>query len=125
MATATTNERRTVVRGLGEIALRVNNLGAMQKFYEEVMCLPLMTRFPNVAFYKIADATADTSKFSPSSTAQGVPVIAGRMQQLPLSTTSRSRLLSLISQTKKRDWRRWDSMSKPPNTHGCIGARFM
>ena len=55
MATATTNERRTVVRGLGEIALRVNNLGAMQKFYEEVMGLPLMTRFPNVAFYKIAD----------------------------------------------------------------------
>ena len=55
MATATTNERRTVVRGLGEIALRVNNLDAMQKFYEEVMCLPLMTRFPNVAFFKIAD----------------------------------------------------------------------
>src|SRR5438876_370890 len=55
MATATTNERRTVVRGLGEIALRVNNLDAMHKFYEEVMCLPLMTRFPNVASFKIAD----------------------------------------------------------------------
>jgi hypothetical protein len=35
-ATSTTIGRRTSVRGLGEIALRVNNLDAMQKFYEEV-----------------------------------------------------------------------------------------
>ena len=32
-----------MVRGLGEIALRVNNLDTMQKFYEEVIGLPLMT----------------------------------------------------------------------------------
>jgi len=43
------------VRGLGEIALRVNNLDAMQRFYAEVIGLPLMTRFPNSAFFKIAD----------------------------------------------------------------------
>ena len=50
-----TNEKRTSVRGLGEIALRVNNLDAMQRFYEEVIGLPLMTRVPNCAFFKIAD----------------------------------------------------------------------
>jgi catechol-2,3-dioxygenase len=55
MAALTANERRTVVRGLGEVALRVNNLDAMQKFYEEVIGLPLMTRVPNCAFFKIAD----------------------------------------------------------------------
>jgi len=55
MASPTGNEKSTAVRGLGEIALRVNNLDAMQKFYEEVIGLPLMTRFPNVAFFKIAD----------------------------------------------------------------------
>jgi catechol-2,3-dioxygenase len=49
------NEKRTVVRGLGEIALRVNNLDAMQQFYEHVIGLPLMARFPNSAFFKIAD----------------------------------------------------------------------
>jgi catechol-2,3-dioxygenase len=43
------------VRALGEIALRVNNLDAMQKFYEEVIGLPVMTRVPNCAFFKIAD----------------------------------------------------------------------
>lgn len=55
MPSSFTNERRTVVRGLGEIAFRVNNLDAMQKFYEDVIGLPLMTRFPNSAFFKIAD----------------------------------------------------------------------
>jgi catechol 2,3-dioxygenase len=55
MAASTTSGRRTSVRGLGEVALRVNNLDAMQKFYEEVIGLPLMTRVPNCAFFKIAD----------------------------------------------------------------------
>ena len=54
MPSSTTNEKRTVVRGLGEIALRVNDLPAMQH-YEQVIGLPLMTRFPNSAFFKIAD----------------------------------------------------------------------
>jgi catechol-2,3-dioxygenase len=55
MPSSTSNEKRFSVRGLGEIALRVNNLDAVQKFYEEVICLPLMTRVPNCAFFKIAD----------------------------------------------------------------------
>ena len=55
MAATITNEKRTSVRGLGEIALRVNDLDAMQKFYEEVIGLALMTRVPNSAFFKIAD----------------------------------------------------------------------
>ena len=55
MATLAANKKRTSVRGLGEIALRVNNLDAMQKFYEQVIGLALMTRVPNCAFFKIAD----------------------------------------------------------------------
>ena len=55
MTTSATSENRTSVRGLGEIALRVNNLDAMQRFYEQVIGLPLMTRVPNCAFFKIAD----------------------------------------------------------------------
>ena len=52
---AIANLRPTVVRGLGEIALRVNDLAAMQHFYEQIIGLPLMTRFPNSAFFKIAE----------------------------------------------------------------------
>jgi catechol-2,3-dioxygenase len=50
-----TSEKRTSVRRLGEIALRVKNLDAVQKFYEEVMGLLLMKRFPNAAFFQIAE----------------------------------------------------------------------
>ena len=52
---AAANLKRAAVRGLGEIALRVNDLDAMQGFYEHVIGLPLMTRVPNCAFFKIAD----------------------------------------------------------------------
>jgi catechol-2,3-dioxygenase len=55
MTASTTSKRRTSVCGLGEIALRVNDLDAMQKFYEEVIGLPLMTRVPNCAFFRIAE----------------------------------------------------------------------
>ena len=55
MPSSNPKEKRTVVRGLGEVAFRVNNLDAMQEFYEEVLGLPLMTRVPNCAFFKIAD----------------------------------------------------------------------
>ncbi len=45
----------TRIKGLGEIALRVANLDAMQRFYTEVVGLPLLKRFPHAAFFKIAD----------------------------------------------------------------------
>lgn len=44
-----------VIRGLGEIALRVTNLDAMQSFYEQTIGLPLLKRFDHAAFFKIAD----------------------------------------------------------------------
>jgi catechol-2,3-dioxygenase len=55
MAASIANEKRRSVRGLGEIALRVNNMDAMQKFYEEVIGLPLMNRDSDSAFFKIAE----------------------------------------------------------------------
>jgi catechol-2,3-dioxygenase len=55
MASSNIGRKRPAVRGIGEIALRVNNLDVMQKFYEEVIGLPLMIRTPNSAFFKIAE----------------------------------------------------------------------
>ena len=43
---------------LGEIALRVEDLNGMQKFYEEVIGLELMKRFPDSVFFKIAEGFA-------------------------------------------------------------------
>ena len=46
------------IKALGEIALRVNDLDEMQRFYEEVIGLKLMRRFEKSAFFHIADGYA-------------------------------------------------------------------
>jgi catechol 2,3-dioxygenase-like lactoylglutathione lyase family enzyme len=46
------------IKGLGEIAFRVSELDKMQDFYERVIGLELMRRFPDVAFFRIADGVA-------------------------------------------------------------------
>jgi catechol-2,3-dioxygenase len=48
----------TVVRALGEVALRVNDLDEMQAFYGDVIGLELIKRFPQAAFFRIADGYA-------------------------------------------------------------------
>ena len=46
------------IRGLGEIALRVADLDRMQAFYQEVIGLELLRRFPRSAFFRLADGVA-------------------------------------------------------------------
>lgn len=53
-----TAKRNTAIRALGEIALRVNDLDRMQRFYEDVIGLELMKRFPFAAAFKIAEGYA-------------------------------------------------------------------
>jgi catechol 2,3-dioxygenase len=43
------------IKGLGEIALRVNDLGMMQRFYETVLGLEVMRRSENSVFFRITD----------------------------------------------------------------------
>ena len=47
--------QQPAVKALGEIALRVKDLDSMQRFYEEVIGLELIERFPNAVFFKIAE----------------------------------------------------------------------
>ena len=42
------------IKGLGEIALRVNDLDVMQKFYEHIIGLELMSRSEKSVFFRIA-----------------------------------------------------------------------
>ena len=49
------NRQSTAVKGLGEIALRVNDLDRMEKFYREVVGLEVFKRFPTAVFFHIAD----------------------------------------------------------------------
>jgi catechol 2,3-dioxygenase-like lactoylglutathione lyase family enzyme len=42
------------IKGLGEVALRVADLDAMQRFYEHAIGLALLRRFEKAAFFEIA-----------------------------------------------------------------------
>ena len=46
------------VRGLKEVALRVADLDRMQAYYEGVIGLELLRRFPRSAFFRLADGVA-------------------------------------------------------------------
>ena len=124
MPITTTRESRTKVCGLGEVALRVNSLDAMQQFYEEVIRLPLMTRVPNCAFFKVADgygghtqvlALFDRSK-SPGyrGTDAATSTIDHISFEIPLSDfeneLKRLRALGLDVETAEHAWVHWRSL---------------
>jgi catechol-2,3-dioxygenase len=44
-----------VIKGLGEVALQVQELDEMTRFYEDVVGLELMRRFPRSSFFRIAE----------------------------------------------------------------------
>ena len=43
------------IKGLGEIALRVQDLDAMQRFYEQVIGLEVLGRLERAVFFKLAE----------------------------------------------------------------------
>jgi catechol 2,3-dioxygenase-like lactoylglutathione lyase family enzyme len=49
------NKPNHVVKGLGEVSIRVKDLDAMQKFYEEVLGLEVLERGESQVFFKIAE----------------------------------------------------------------------
>ncbi len=51
-------ETKRAIQGLGEVALRVSDLDAMQRFYSDVIGLELMRCFPGSAFFCIAAGVA-------------------------------------------------------------------
>ncbi len=48
-------ERRSAVKSLGEVALRVNNLPEMRRFYQEVLGLEVLGAFGSAVLLRIAD----------------------------------------------------------------------
>jgi len=48
-------DQRLVVKSLGEVALRVNDLQLMKRFYQDVLGLEVLGEFATAALLKIAD----------------------------------------------------------------------
>ena len=49
------NKPNHLIKGLGEVSLRVKNLNAMQKFYEDMVGLEVLSRGESYVFFKIAE----------------------------------------------------------------------
>ena len=120
------NRRATAVKGLGEIALRVNDLGRMEKFYGEVIGLEVYKRFSTAVFFRLADGYKghpqalilfDRSKTPPGpqiheSTPHGVSQDRSTFDHLAFdidledyeSEHSRLKLLGLAVKTRTYDW---------------------
>ena len=47
--------KQRAIKGLAEIALRVNDLNKMTRFYEEVIGLEILERFDKTVFFRIAE----------------------------------------------------------------------
>ncbi len=47
--------QRSAVKSLGEVALRVNNLPEMRRFYQEVLGLEVLGAFSRAVLLRIAD----------------------------------------------------------------------
>jgi catechol-2,3-dioxygenase len=117
-----TSEKPTAVRGLGEV--RVKNLDAMQKFYEDVIGLPLMTRVADCAFLKIADGfgghtqvlalfdrSANPGYSAPAAQTSTIDHIAFEISIADFEgELTRLRALGLRVETAEHAWVRWRSL---------------
>ena len=127
MAALIANEKRASVRGLGEIALRVNNLDAMQKFYEEVVRLPLIARDTTCAFFKIAEGygghTQVLALFDRSQTPgySGTDAATSTIDHIAFEIAfadfagelTRLKALGLQVETAEHSWMHWRSLYVP------------
>ena len=90
------------IKGLGEVAFRVNNLAQMKRFYQDVLGLEVLGEFPTAVLLKIAEGygghTQVLGLFDRS-----VPVGPGE----PPLITLRLRSLSTTTNQKRNVWRLW------------------
>jgi catechol-2,3-dioxygenase len=109
----------TKVRALGEVALRVNDLAAMRRFYEDVLGLEVLGAFEHAVFYRLAPGHGGHTQVLVLF-ARGVPVSARASTVDHVAFTidreeldgERSRLEGLGLQVKlaTHDWVHWRSL---------------
>jgi catechol-2,3-dioxygenase len=109
----------SAVKAIGEVALRVNNLERMKRFYQEVLGFEVLGEFPNVALLKIAAGYAghtqvlglfdrSVSVDQERTTVDHIAFTIG----LPDYDSERQRLekLGLKVEVKDHEWVNWRSL---------------
>jgi catechol 2,3-dioxygenase-like lactoylglutathione lyase family enzyme len=112
--------RAPAVKALGEVALRVNNLERMKRFYQEVLGFEVLGEFPAAALLKIAAGYAghtqvlglfdrSVSVDQEKTTIDHIAFTIG----LPDYDSERNRLeaLGLQVEIKEHTWVKWRSLN--------------
>lgn len=114
----------SAIKGLGEIALRVRDLEAMQRFYQDVIGLELIQRFETSAFFKIADGhgghaqilalfdrSAEPGHAGPNSPTTTVDHFAFEIDRADFAAEKqRLERLGMTVQTTEHAWVHWRSL---------------
>jgi catechol-2,3-dioxygenase len=117
-------DHNRLIKALGEIALRVTDLDAMQRFYEEFVGLELMRRTDSAVFFKIAEGygghTQVLALFDRSSTPgyQGLNAATSTLDHIAFeisladfeSEKARLESLGLTVTTAEHAWAHWRSL---------------
>lgn len=116
--------RYGVTMVLGEIAFRVADLDGMQRFYEDIIGLELMKRFPHAAFFKIAEGLAGHTQIlalfdrTAASDYTGLDAAKTTVDHIAFATTledfasEKTRLegLGMSVRTSEHAWVHWRSL---------------
>ncbi len=76
------------VKGLGEVSIRVTDLDAMHKFYEEVVGLKVLSREDSYVFFRIADGYGGHSQNLALFRADNLGFLRTKLAQVKPETTS-------------------------------------
>ena len=114
------------IKGLGEIALQVDDLEKMQEFYQDTVGLELLRRFPHAAFFRIADGVDGHTQILAlfdRGDSEGYPTFKPGLRTPPLDhlafgialsdfETEHQRLenLGLSVRTSIHEWVQWRSL---------------
>ena len=100
------NKPNRRIKGLGEVSIRVNNLDAMQKFYEDVVGLDVLRRDESFVFFKIAAGYGGHSQNLALFAADDIAFLENKSPQLSPEKTTLHHIALNISledyETEKR-----------------------
>ena len=82
------NQSNRRIKGLGEVSIRVKNLNAMQKIYEEVVGLEVLSREESFVFFKIAEGYGGHSQNLALFGTESLDFLVNKSQELSQEKTT-------------------------------------
>ena len=121
------NKSDHYVKGLGEVSIRVKDLDAMHKFYEEVVGLEVLRRDESFVFFKVADGYGGHTQNLALFEASNTMFLDNKAVQLNSQETTLHHIALNIAledfETEKMRLEGLGLKEMRPYTSGCMFAR--